>query len=553
MYELDGNKLYCSAPDKNSPNGLCGGEIDYDDGFNFLRCSKCGVQYRVKELSKAIKEETVMIKGNRRKSKMKVAVKRNGTLISNAEEAVLKEAVPKISKEEVFDGKPVGTLKVSIKRTEKEVHNNSRYNKRDNRKNNQNNNYNKKNNNEGNNRGVVRYAGTNNKKEELSTAYGTMMSDIKTEKVKTYTAEQLSGMEFLFSSYDAENNLLILKTEDNVRVCLDLNTLDKETYDILFEHSDYMLELEQAKNDLFSNEQLLDTKKSEIDSLKKSLAENENNIKKIIELKAKVSDLENELIEKNMKLQEEDKELGVDAEDEITSLKSEIERLKRELESEKHRSLEDYISRQEYDKKSKEVEDLSRTIDDMAETINKLTIESSENNGKQNEIDKLRKELASKNEKLSNQKQDYEAKLASLEELLQKANQTIDDMSSDYDADDSDEDFEEVDFDQYSNFSCIHGIVTTFNEILDATKEEGTEVTEYDEDNNHSVIAFPDGEGGFLGDVDHNIIVTASVNNMNVDDIVVLSRNRYNKIMKKIDALEFNATMKETPVGVTQQ
>lgn len=51
-YRLDGNKLFCTAPDHNDPSKKCGGEIDYDDGFNFFHCTKCGLKYRVKELAK---------------------------------------------------------------------------------------------------------------------------------------------------------------------------------------------------------------------------------------------------------------------------------------------------------------------------------------------------------------------------------------------------------------------------------------------------------------------------------------------------------------------
>ena len=46
VYELDGNKLFCN---EEAVTGLrCGGEIDYDDGYNFLYCSKCGKVLRLK-------------------------------------------------------------------------------------------------------------------------------------------------------------------------------------------------------------------------------------------------------------------------------------------------------------------------------------------------------------------------------------------------------------------------------------------------------------------------------------------------------------------------
>lgn len=71
MYELDGNKLYCKAP-ADTPSGCCDGVIDYDAGFNYLYCTKCGVRYRATELAKAI-ENNEIIKG-KGETKMKIRV-----------------------------------------------------------------------------------------------------------------------------------------------------------------------------------------------------------------------------------------------------------------------------------------------------------------------------------------------------------------------------------------------------------------------------------------------------------------------------------------------
>lgn len=59
-YELDGDKLYCSKDDPFSPTGKCDGVIDYDDGFNFLKCTKCGAVYKAKELEKKIKNKEII-------------------------------------------------------------------------------------------------------------------------------------------------------------------------------------------------------------------------------------------------------------------------------------------------------------------------------------------------------------------------------------------------------------------------------------------------------------------------------------------------------------
>ena len=64
MYKLDGNKLYCKAPDPHSPTGKCDGVIDYDAGYNFLHCTKCGVVYKAKELEQKIKNHSLIAEKN---------------------------------------------------------------------------------------------------------------------------------------------------------------------------------------------------------------------------------------------------------------------------------------------------------------------------------------------------------------------------------------------------------------------------------------------------------------------------------------------------------
>ena len=57
VYELDGAKLYCNRPDVTTESGFCGGEIDYDDGFNNLRCTKCGKTFMASELRLALENK----------------------------------------------------------------------------------------------------------------------------------------------------------------------------------------------------------------------------------------------------------------------------------------------------------------------------------------------------------------------------------------------------------------------------------------------------------------------------------------------------------------
>ena len=85
LYELDGGKLFCNKEDPSSEIGYCGGEIDYDDGFNFLVCKKCGKVYLASELSKENKNNNIIITG-REETRMKIQItKRDGTVLNLGE------------------------------------------------------------------------------------------------------------------------------------------------------------------------------------------------------------------------------------------------------------------------------------------------------------------------------------------------------------------------------------------------------------------------------------------------------------------------------------
>lgn len=73
VYELDGNKLYCNAkPIPGRRDIVCGGEIDYDDGFNNLICTKCGRPYQARDLKKAEENKLIIVGG---KKTMRVQIK----------------------------------------------------------------------------------------------------------------------------------------------------------------------------------------------------------------------------------------------------------------------------------------------------------------------------------------------------------------------------------------------------------------------------------------------------------------------------------------------
>lgn len=74
LYKLDGNKLYCNKPDHTSPTGKCEGTIDYDFGYNFLHCTKCGATYKAKELEQKIKDNEI-INLDEGEKKMEIIIK----------------------------------------------------------------------------------------------------------------------------------------------------------------------------------------------------------------------------------------------------------------------------------------------------------------------------------------------------------------------------------------------------------------------------------------------------------------------------------------------
>ncbi len=88
VYELDGAKLICNA--YNQAGDVCGGEIDYDDGFNELRCMSCGCRYDAVQLKRYTEDNSIIIvsKGG---NQMNVVL-RNSEGVIIAESGTIKES-----------------------------------------------------------------------------------------------------------------------------------------------------------------------------------------------------------------------------------------------------------------------------------------------------------------------------------------------------------------------------------------------------------------------------------------------------------------------------
>jgi predicted RNA-binding Zn-ribbon protein involved in translation (DUF1610 family) len=98
VYEIDGKKLFCN---KILPDGMsCGGTIDYDEGFNQLRCGNCGTNYQARDLGNENKKNLIVIEGGTRP--VKISIVKNGEVITPAMESstIIKPAPKKVNKKD---------------------------------------------------------------------------------------------------------------------------------------------------------------------------------------------------------------------------------------------------------------------------------------------------------------------------------------------------------------------------------------------------------------------------------------------------------------------
>lgn len=100
LYELDDARLYCNERDRRYPGTICGGEIDYDIGFNRLVCKKCGREYPAKELARSIQERRItMVRTN--VNSFNVRVMRGDKVVvdnSSTSDVILPPSAPKVKK-----------------------------------------------------------------------------------------------------------------------------------------------------------------------------------------------------------------------------------------------------------------------------------------------------------------------------------------------------------------------------------------------------------------------------------------------------------------------
>lgn len=76
VYDVSGGHLYCTEVYQGV---ICDGGIEYDPGFNYLRCQKCGERIIAKNIPMLLKENKIK---NSADIKMHVTLKKNGVVIS---------------------------------------------------------------------------------------------------------------------------------------------------------------------------------------------------------------------------------------------------------------------------------------------------------------------------------------------------------------------------------------------------------------------------------------------------------------------------------------
>jgi len=81
IYELDGSTIICQ--NQLADGTICGGEIDYDAGFNNIICTKCGRKYLAREMKKDSKNNFKIIKkgGN---IPMNVSIVKGGNVLTQS-------------------------------------------------------------------------------------------------------------------------------------------------------------------------------------------------------------------------------------------------------------------------------------------------------------------------------------------------------------------------------------------------------------------------------------------------------------------------------------
>lgn len=125
IYELDGVRIHCNRPDPSSPYGFCGGDIDYDEGFNHLVCTKCGKTFLASDLKLAAEKKSKDLIIEQEDIDMVVEIKRGDTVVNSIDTGKESDTYKKTRKKETpyeyRQRKKFTGIKVEIQRSTVEV------------------------------------------------------------------------------------------------------------------------------------------------------------------------------------------------------------------------------------------------------------------------------------------------------------------------------------------------------------------------------------------------------------------------------------------------
>lgn len=401
---------------------ICGGLIDYDEGYNSLVCTKCGAVYRASEIAKILKDKEIIVKANKERGneKMRVGIIRGnnkvitmdttnqGTGIIKPDVANITPSEPKVEEQNVPEEKfdQPKTIRINIRKAIESAENEKRSNtpavkgkvtikrtsvkKGKNYKGN-NVNFNKSNESYGNNKDfkvkVSRGVQVNNKPAEEKKEQNNHRSTVN---ITAVSFDEINNTTFKFSSYDAENGLVFVNgttpSGSNITVhfdCKDVNDIarklgvdlvDDQPVDSpdmkdaeLKEAQEYILKLEEKNINL-------DNKIKELEN--SGVFKGEEFEKEIAIKDASIKELESDL--KNyMDMYEAEKKLNEtisNDSDELESLKSQVENLTAQLQAKDLEMSKASASSEEITVKDEEISKLQEELEKKDRSIESLTL-----------------------------------------------------------------------------------------------------------------------------------------------------------------------------------
>lgn len=451
VYEIDGEMLICKNQDLVTGR-ICGGLIDYDEGYNSLVCTTCGAVYQASEIAKILKDKEIIVKANKERGnvKMRVGIRRGNSKVitmdtTNREMGIIRPStasiVPTANVEKPVEPAATKTVTVSVKQAVNNAENAKKANspavkgkvtiKRVPK---QNKNYNKSNNNGGYTKSKGFNSGAiNNPNFKVKVTRGDQPQNNKKKEhvpgskgavaITAVSFDEIKNTTFNFSSYDAENGLVFVKgttpTGSELTVhfeCKDAEGFAKElgidTTPVVPETTEeettpdvdanVAMELEQAKADILSLEEKNIALKKEADAYKaqyesaKKLVDTIQSEDSVEDLKKEIETLKTEIDHKNSEMQQltEQSQKEIATKDENIAEVSDLLNKAHEEIAELTSKLEDSsASEADLNAKDEEILDLQAKLEQSERTVESLKLNLDSRDESINELNTKLEEL----------------------------------------------------------------------------------------------------------------------------------------------------------------